>query len=44
MRDWLDETGWDHNPPAPSLPQEVVEKTAERYLAACKSLAGEEPA
>jgi len=43
VRDWLDESGWDHSPPAPSLPEDVVEKTAERYLAACESLTGEKP-
>lgn len=31
IRDYLDETGWDHNPPAPELPAEIVEKTTERY-------------
>ena len=43
VRDWLDQSGWNHEPPAPALPQEVVEKTAERYLTACRQLAGEVP-
>ena len=24
VRDWVDETGWDHSPPGPELPAEVV--------------------
>ncbi|MFP4029109.1 MAG: phosphoribosylaminoimidazolesuccinocarboxamide synthase [Candidatus Brocadiia bacterium] len=43
VRDWLDESGWDHSPPGPSLPMEVVGKTAERYLQACEELAGKRP-
>ena len=31
VRDYLDLIGWDHAPPAPPLPQEIVAKTAERY-------------
>jgi phosphoribosylaminoimidazole-succinocarboxamide synthase len=38
VRDFLDETGWDHEPPAPELPADVVEKTTERYVSAAKLL------
>ena len=38
IRDYLDDIGWDHNPPAPELPAEVVEKTLDRYRMAVKSL------
>jgi phosphoribosylaminoimidazole-succinocarboxamide synthase len=31
VRDWLDDSGWDHSPPAPSLPEEVIESTSARY-------------
>jgi phosphoribosylaminoimidazole-succinocarboxamide synthase len=31
VRDYLDEIKWDHNPPAPELPAEIVKKTVERY-------------
>ncbi len=44
VRDWLDESGWDHQPPAPKLPVEVVRKTAEKYLQACRELTGASPA
>jgi phosphoribosylaminoimidazole-succinocarboxamide synthase len=43
VRDWLDESGWDHEPPAPELPENVVQKTAEKYLKACESLTGTTP-
>ncbi len=38
VRDWLDEQGWDHEPPAPELPDDVVERTHQRYLEAFKTL------
>jgi phosphoribosylaminoimidazole-succinocarboxamide synthase len=41
VRDWLDESGWDHEPPAPQLPAEVVEQTAGRYREAYERLTGE---
>ncbi len=43
VRNWLDDSGWDHNPPGPSLPDEVVEKTTERYMKACEHLTGDTP-
>ena len=42
VRDWLDEHGWDHEPPAPELPQDVVERTHQRYLEAFRMLTGHE--
>jgi phosphoribosylaminoimidazole-succinocarboxamide synthase len=41
VRDWLDRSGWNHEPPAPSLPDEVVRRTAERYHEAMTRLMGE---
>jgi len=41
VRDWLDRSGWDHEPPAPALPAEVVARTQERYLEAVRRLGGE---
>ena len=40
VRDYLETTGWDKNPPAPPLPKEVVEKTTQRYLQAYLMLTG----
>ena len=42
VRDWLDRTGWDKNPPAPELPADVVEHTRAKYLEAYKQLTGSE--
>jgi phosphoribosylaminoimidazole-succinocarboxamide synthase len=43
VRDWLESTGWDKNPPAPELPPHVVAKTREKYIAAYRQLTGSEP-
>jgi phosphoribosylaminoimidazole-succinocarboxamide synthase len=40
-RDWLDGSGWDHEPPPPELPPEVVTQTATRYVEAYERLTGE---
>jgi phosphoribosylaminoimidazole-succinocarboxamide synthase len=42
VRDWLESTGWDKNPPAPELPPDVVMKTREKYLEAYRQLTGTE--
>ena len=42
VRDWLDTQGWDREPPAPPLPEDVVLKTSERYMEAYHRLTGEE--
>jgi phosphoribosylaminoimidazole-succinocarboxamide synthase len=41
VRDWASGTGWDRNPPAPAIPDEVVAQTRERYVTAYERLAGE---
>ncbi|MEK7510206.1 MAG: phosphoribosylaminoimidazolesuccinocarboxamide synthase [Patescibacteria group bacterium] len=41
VRDWLDSQGWNHEPPAPELPKDVVEKTSQRYREAYFRLTGE---
>jgi phosphoribosylaminoimidazole-succinocarboxamide synthase len=41
VRDWLDASGWDHEPPPPALPDEVAENTAARYREAYEKLTGE---
>ena len=40
VRDWLDASGWDHEPPAPALPDDVVRRTQECYLEAVRRLTG----
>ena len=41
VRDWLDTSGWDHEPPPPDLPAEVVAKTALKYREAYERVTGE---
>lgn len=41
VRDWLIESGWDREPPAPPLPNDVVDKTAQRYSEAYRRLTGQ---
>ena len=38
VRDWLDSVHFNHQPPAPELPPEVVQKTREKYEEALESL------
>ncbi|MBI2953949.1 MAG: phosphoribosylaminoimidazolesuccinocarboxamide synthase [Chloroflexi bacterium] len=40
VRDWLEESGWNKEPPAPQLPPEVVEKTRAKYLEAYRRIVG----
>ncbi len=40
VRDWLTESGWNKEPPAPMLPPEVIENTTERYEQAYERLTG----
>jgi len=40
VRDWLDETGWDHSPPGPDLPDEVVANTRAKYVEAYERISG----
>jgi phosphoribosylaminoimidazole-succinocarboxamide synthase len=42
VRDYLDGSGWDREPPAPELPPPVVLQTAERYRAIFRRLSGGE--
>jgi len=40
VRNFLIHTGWNKEPPPPSLPPEIIQKTSERYLEAYQSLTG----
>jgi len=40
VRDYLETLNWDKTPPAPSLPPEIVSKTAEKYRQAYELLTG----
>ncbi|MGQ0849385.1 MAG: phosphoribosylaminoimidazolesuccinocarboxamide synthase [Actinomycetota bacterium] len=41
VRDWLDRQGWDHAPPAPPLPPEVLDETRSRYVEAYERITGD---
>jgi phosphoribosylaminoimidazole-succinocarboxamide synthase len=40
LRDWSTSTGWTRTPPAPEIPEPVVEATRERYIRAYEQLTG----
>jgi phosphoribosylaminoimidazole-succinocarboxamide synthase len=40
VRDYLAGLAWDKTPPAPALPQEVINRTAEKYRAALQQITG----
>jgi phosphoribosylaminoimidazole-succinocarboxamide synthase len=40
VRDWLVDSGWNKEPPAPTLPPEVIEATSRRYIVAYEKLTG----
>ncbi len=42
VRDYLEQIKWNKQPPVPSLPEDVVVKTREKYLEAYRVLTGEE--
>ena len=43
IRDWLDRAGWDHTPPAPTLPDDVVLETTTTYREIHRRLTGRDP-
>ena len=40
VRDWLEEAGWNKNPPPPALPQDIIEKTRAKYIEAYEKITG----
>lgn len=41
VRDYLEKIEWDKTPPAPVLPEEIIENTSKKYKEALEKLAGE---
>ncbi len=41
IRDFVTDSGWDKNPPAPELPEAVVMKTREKYIQSYKLITGD---
>jgi len=40
VRDWLETSGWNKQPPAPQVPADVLQKTADKYREAQRLLTG----
>lgn len=40
VRDYLETLNWDKTPPAPELPENIVEKTSEKYISALSMFTG----
>ncbi|MDP1809621.1 MAG: phosphoribosylaminoimidazolesuccinocarboxamide synthase [Actinomycetota bacterium] len=40
VRDWLDDSGWDRQPPGPELPPEIIRRTRRKYVEAYERLTG----
>jgi phosphoribosylaminoimidazole-succinocarboxamide synthase len=40
VRDWLESVGWNKQPPAPAIPADVAQKTADKYREALTKLTG----
>jgi phosphoribosylaminoimidazole-succinocarboxamide synthase len=40
VRDWLESSGWNKQPPAPDVPEEVLHKTADKYREVLVRLTG----
>jgi|tagenome__1003787_1003787.scaffolds.fasta_scaffold20843764_2 phosphoribosylaminoimidazole-succinocarboxamide synthase len=41
VRDWATQSGWDKTPPAPPLPDDVIQRTRALYLEAYERITGE---
>ncbi|HST33192.1 MAG TPA: phosphoribosylaminoimidazolesuccinocarboxamide synthase [Solirubrobacteraceae bacterium] len=41
VRDWASQSGWDKQPPAPAIPEDVVAGTRARYVEAYELIVGE---
>jgi len=42
VRDYLEQIGWNKQPPAPALPPDVVARTRDKYVEAFRQLTGQE--
>jgi phosphoribosylaminoimidazole-succinocarboxamide synthase len=41
IRDWLESSGWNKQPPAPAVPADILQKTSDKYREAQRLLTGE---
>ncbi len=40
VRDWLEQSGWNKQAPAPQIPAEIIQRTADKYREALQRLTG----
>jgi phosphoribosylaminoimidazole-succinocarboxamide synthase len=40
VRDWLEKSGWNKQPPGPVLPDDIIEATSKRYMQAYEKITG----
>jgi len=40
IRDWLESQVWDKTPPPPKLPDDIIQKTSQKYLDIFEKLTG----
>jgi phosphoribosylaminoimidazole-succinocarboxamide synthase len=40
IRDWLSGQDWDKTPPAPELPEDIIERSVEKYLEVYRKITG----
>ncbi len=40
VREWLEASDWDKNSPPPVLPEDVIDRTREKYIEACERITG----
>jgi phosphoribosylaminoimidazole-succinocarboxamide synthase len=43
LRDWLESSGWDKEPPPPAIDPSVLARVAQRYLEICEKITGRLP-
>jgi len=41
VRDWASSTGWDRTPPAPAIPDDIVQRTRAKYVEAYERVTGD---
>jgi phosphoribosylaminoimidazole-succinocarboxamide synthase len=41
VRDWASSTGWDKTPPAPAIPDDILQRTEEKYIEGYERITGE---
>jgi phosphoribosylaminoimidazole-succinocarboxamide synthase len=40
VRDWASSTGWDKTPPAPAIPDDILQRTEQKYIEGYERITG----